>query len=41
MNPRQSPPAREESGGLRQGKQRPSETQPSESPSPSPDDDDD
>jgi hypothetical protein len=41
MNPRQSPSDREDSGGLRQGKQRPSEQPPSESPSPSPDDDDD
>ena len=37
-NPRQSPPEREESSGLRQGKQRPSD---SSSPSPSPDEDDD
>ena len=37
VNPRQSPPAREESGGLRQGKQRPSEP----APSATPDDDDD
>jgi len=36
-NPRQSPSAPDESGGLRQGKQHP----PGESPSPSPDDDDD
>ena len=43
MNPRQSPSTREDSGGLRQGKQKPSEEQPRESssPSPSPDDDDD
>jgi hypothetical protein len=41
INPRQSPSEPEESGGLRHGKQQPSESQPSESPSPSPDDDDD
>jgi len=41
MNPRQSPSEREESGGLRQGKQKPGDQPPTESPSPSPDDDDD
>ena len=41
MNPRQSPSEPEDSSGLRQGKQNPSDSQSSESPSPSPDDDDD
>ena len=41
VNPRQSPGPSEESSGLRQGKQRPSNQESSESPSPSQDDDDD